>query len=255
MKALELAEDSQMVAYLREDVAFDQFVDQMLSLDKDTYNKIYDDPEQRQAFAKLTPTDRLQHFSPEFQNQIRELYETFNLQKQTTHSLALGIYRLGQLTGASYKDIANHLEVALQKQFSKSYISKLYRVGKMLTAAPSLAIVSDTEKLAELSRIPEHKLNSLIEDTKEGIVRVANCDIASASRSKIQEIVRAEIPPATRKSSPSSKQSQVVSPLVSSNWNLDLFKDSLKESLKHVEATDLRSAIENCIRIIEEGNQ
>ena len=106
MKDLELAEDNQMVAYLREDVAFDQFVDQMLSLDKETYNKIFDDPVQRQVCAKLSPAERLLQFSSEFQTQIRELYETFQLQKQTTHSLALGIYRLGQLTGASYKEIA-----------------------------------------------------------------------------------------------------------------------------------------------------
>ena len=153
MKYLEEINENEISLSLKPDVEFDRFAEQMLSLDRTTYNKIFDDPQERAKFSMLSTMEKLALFSPEFQTQLKELHDNFCAHKKTVHSLSSGVYRLGHLTGATYKEIAERLEAALQKQFSRSYISKLFRVGQMLSAAPALAVISDTEKLAELSRI------------------------------------------------------------------------------------------------------
>lgn len=255
MKYLETIEDREAVVTLSTDVDFDQFIERMLSLDASTYNKIYDDKEERAKFCKMSSQEKLTYFSHDFQNQIRDLYQNFCSQKKITHSLALGVYRLAHVTGASYKDIAEHLELALQKQFSKSYISKLFRVGKLLTVAPDLAVVLDTEKLAELSRIPAEKIVTLVERTDDGIVRVSNCDVANASRAKIQEIVQQEVPVSSKKSS--SKLAPIVpqASVGKQGGTLKNLREQLSESLLFIDRSDLRAAIENCIRIIDGENQ
>lgn len=251
MKSLEvIAEEQDVISTLTTDVDFDGFIDQMLSLDKATYDRIYDDPKEREVFSRLAVQDRLAYFSPDFQTELQSIYQNFHAIKQVTHSLALNVYNIGVLTGASYKEIAERLEAGFQKQFSRSYISKLYRVGKMLTIAPSLSVVSDTEKLAELSRIPEGKLAQMIEKTSEGIVRVANCDIAQASRAQIQNIVRKEMP-AKQVIKPASREEEVSSGIYNPIWSTQILRAQLEESLRYVNQSDLSSAIENCIRIID----
>lgn len=250
MNELLVTDDQQAVEVLTTDLDLSNFIDQMLSLDKATYDSIYDDPNERERFSKLSPDDRLKFFSQEFQDVVFALYNSFVTQKTLTHNLALNVYQIGLLTGATYKEIADHLEAALQKQFSKSYISKLYRVGKMLTVAPQLAVISDTEKLAELSRVPEARLAQMIEQTSEGIVRVANCDVAQASRAKIQEIVRKEVPKTISKPT-LVRPTPVVQP-VASTWNKQELLDTLNLSLTQVDQSEaeLRLALQECIRII-----
>lgn len=233
------------------DVNFDQFINQMLALDKATYNKIYDNPDEREKFSKLTPQDRLAYFHPDFQAEVLLLYRNFHEHKQSQHTLSISVYRIGVLTNASYKEIAEKLEKAMQKQFHKSYISKLYRVGKILSAAPELAVVSDTEKLAELARIPEEKLAQMIE-SKNGMVMVANHDVATASRAQIQEIVRKEVP---TKFKPRPLAVVPTAPAVT--WSVQSLRQSLDESLLHIDQSEIElvNAVKECLRIIDLGNK
>lgn len=250
MKDLEMIEAETMASALNSDVNLDQFIDHLLMLDKETYNKIYDDQTEREKFSKLSAHERLFYFHPDFQAEIQLLYHNFHAHKQSAHALSISVYRIGVLTNASYKEIADKLEKAMQKQFSKSYISKLYRVGKILSVAPELVVVSDTEKLAELARIPEAKLSQMIE-SNNGIVRVANHDVAKASRAQIQEIVRKEVPVKPRPFS-------VVSSIPEVAWNVQSLRQSLTESLLHIDQqteAELVAAIGNCVRIIDLRNK
>jgi len=244
MQDQEVIEAEELAATLSSDVDRNQFIDQMLALDKETYNKIYDDPVEREKFSKLSVQDRLAYFHPDFQAEVQLLYHNFHAHKQSAHTLSISVFRIGELTGASYKEIAEKLEKAMQKQFSKSYISKLYRVGKILSVAPELAIVSDTEKLAELARIPEAKLTQMIESSN-GMVRVGNHDIATASRAQIQEIVRQEVPSKPRPAKPVLVQVQT--------WSVQSLRQSLDESLLHVDPneSELVAAVKECLRIID----
>ncbi len=247
MKDQEMIEAEAMASALNSDVNLDQFIDHLLMLDKETYNKIYDDPTEREKFSKLGAQERLIYFHPDLQAEIQLLYHNFHTHKQSAHALSISVYRIGVLTNTSYKEIAEKLEKAIQKQFSKSYISKLYRVGKILSVAPELAVVSDTEKLAELARIPKEKLFQMIE-SNNGIVRVANHDVATVSRAQIQDIVRKELPARPRPLSITP-----AAPIV--DWSAQQLRQNLTESLLHIDQqieVELVTAIENCIRIIDE---
>ncbi len=245
MKDQEMIEAEALASALNSDVNLEQFIDHLLMLDKETYNRIYDDPTEREKFSKLNAQDRLIYFHPDLQAEIQLLYHNFQTHKQSAHTLSISVYRIGVLTNASYKEIAEKLEKAMQKQFSKSYISKLYRVGKILSVAPELAVVSDTEKLAELARIPETKLCQMIE-SNNGIVRVANHDVATASRAQIQDIVRKEVPAKTRSLS-------IVSSAPIVTWDIQSLHQSLTESLANIDQSEseLVNVIQECIRIID----
>jgi hypothetical protein len=250
MKDQEMIEAETMASDLSSDVSLDQFIDHLLMLDKETFNKIYDDQKEREKFSKLSAQERLMYFHPDLQSEIQILYHNFHVHKQSAHALSISVYRIGALTNASYKEIAEKLEKAMQKQFSKSYISKLYRVGKILSVAPELVVVSDTEKLAELARIPEAKLSKMIE-SNNGIVRVANHDVATASRAQIQDIVRKEVATKPRALS-------VVQNVPGGIWDIESLRRSLTDSLLHIDQqneAELMKAIENCIRIIDLRNK
>ena len=238
-------EEQDVEAMAADEVSFDHFVKHAIELDKATYDQIFDDPVARESFASMSPAERLKQFSPAFQSEVMALYENAVLAKKANHNLAKSVFNIGRLTGSTYQHIAKVLEGALSKQYSKSHISKLYRVGQLLTSLPALASIQDTEKLATISRIPVNQLTQMIERTDQG-VRVANLDVGRSSRSKVEALVKKEIP------APVRPAKLAVAP----TWDRLKLRQSLTESLPHIDQqseAELVEAIESCIRIID-GN-
>lgn len=252
-----LAEQEELEIQITADhveVPYEHFLNHAIQLDKNTYNKIIDDPQARAAFANMTAEERLQQFSPQFQMEIRSLYNYLREVKKATHVLACSVYRIGVLTGSTYQEIAKILEAAFSKQFSKSYISKLYRVGLLLNTAPDLAIVQDAEKLAALSRVPAARLSQMIEKTDEGIVRVANLDIGKATRAQVQKLVEQEVPQARLRSA--STRALAAPTSQTSTLDLSALKGQLDSVLPLVVQSglsDLSDSIVECLRIINEN--
>lgn len=124
-----------------------------------------------QALLKVVPKDKQD--SPEVALVIGSLYKNYYSQRDSARALALAVFQFCELTRATYITVANAIFEGTQKQISKSYISKLYHAGKVLTTVPIAYQISDIEKLAFMGRLsPEEILATLKDDDGHAMIGI-----------------------------------------------------------------------------------
>lgn len=164
------------------ELTYSQYVGTIMQLDKARYAEIQSNPELKAQFDSATPEQRLGMFKPEFQDSVAGLFKSFESYQNATQVLAKSIFRVIQVSGSTLDEASALIETALNKTLSRSYMSKLYRIGELLTSKPELSAVKDVEKLAELSRIPASRLDKALE----------SMNVASATRDQVRDLVKQE---------------------------------------------------------------
>lgn len=160
------------------ELVFSQYVGVIMQLDKARYEEIQKDP----SLQTLSPEDKLKAFSSEFQSQVKSLWNAFEAHQNATQTLAKNVYGIITLTGSTLDEASKLIETAFNRGISRSYMSKLYSIGKLLTSKPELSAVKDVEKIYEVSRIPESRLDAAL----------ASVNVASATRDQVRDLVKQE---------------------------------------------------------------
>ena len=177
------------------ELIYSQYVGIILQMDKAKYEAIQADP----SLQSLTPEEKLKSFSPEFQSSVRSLFEAYENHQSATQRLAKSVFGIISVSGATLDEASKLIETAFNRGISRSYMSKLFRIGELLTAKPELSAVKDVEKLAEISRIPESRRDAALQ----------SLNVASATRDQVKDLVNqemgAEKPEASKQSTPSKQ--------------------------------------------------
>ncbi len=111
-----------------------------------------------QALLQVVPEDK--RGDPKVKQSIGAIYSSYYGVVNATKALAIAVYEFCNLTGCEYGVVGTALSKGIQKQLSKSYISKLYHAGRALAMTPIARKITDIDKLANVGKLDVSEIQS-----------------------------------------------------------------------------------------------
>lgn len=99
---------------------------------------------------------------PRVKQSIDSIYSAYYGVVNATRVLAIAVYDFCNLTGCEYSEVSSALSKGLQKQLDKSWISKLYHAGKVMSLNPVSKRITDIAKLALIGRLDNDQIKTAI---------------------------------------------------------------------------------------------
>jgi hypothetical protein len=169
-----------------------------------------------QSMLTVVPEDK--RSNPKVMQSIDSIYTAYYDVVNATRILASAVYQFCELTGCEYSEVSSALSKGLQKQLDKSWISKLYHAGKVMSLNPVSKRITDIEKLALVGRLDDNSIKTAL--TEEGGQAKLGTKFVSLLKREEFKNELAEISP---DKFPAPKPSV---------WNIKAFRESVEAAIK-----------------------
>jgi hypothetical protein len=184
------------------------------------FNSVVEHNYFRNALMNVIPEDK--RGDKRVDASIKSLYDAYYGTVHATRKLAIEVYTFCELTGLTFEAVGSAMSKGIQKQLSRSYISKLYKAGKVQKTNPVAQKITDIEKLAILADLSSDELNRSLTD-QGGIAHLGDKPVSLIKRSDFKNQV-AEL-------HPSSTQ-----PVKKPVWNPAVLRKTLENAMSETGA-------------------